>query len=697
MVWRKISGLSYCTYGAICIATIAVLFLSSNSQASPFRFSGEWGYDQTDKQGQQEFYTQTYGATFNRQVNQAISYNGDVRYSSSWREESTKQEVLTPSLSMMLVNDFFQVGLSGSAIERMEEGNTDQSDRYWESRFFSKWRQRFVPQMRFSFGQRIELDDVVPKTLDTETTNGNANVDWEVGFGKITYNYRWQDRNNDVALTEDKSSGHFAKFDTSRSFLANRLQVNFSQTYSEDDFEYISKSLTNQFVPLTINQAWESDDSSPLNDTDYPLLSAPALSDGNTTAFTINSGDYQNIAVEVDLSFFPKVDKIYVYTDIDITTPIANQFQWDLYSNAGPFVNLNWNLLATNLTYVYNNTERRFEITIPGLQSNLIKLVSTSTPPLTNVVITEVEAFYEFSTPGVAFSIENKTQTNKTDFGLNYSFAENLKASYSLFYETRELSNDVTTDQSSHAGSLNWKPSIYFDSRLRASLTDRDDGNGAESSGRSYSLDVSSPPLPTVDLNYGIVRTESYTGDTKNSTSHGYHINSAAQLYEDLSSSLDFNYSTFTRETTGDETKTFDSRLQVTSRFNPQLAVNLSGSYNNSKSQTTTETVSSDLTINWRVSDQLLVQATGSQRWLEETPDQTGGNMKVVLALTPKCQIDLNYNVVESGDTRQDAAANLRWNINKLLSAQFNSGYRLSNDVEDWNIGVRVTAALGGH
>lgn len=702
MVLDKISGLSCYTLLVFCIATLFVFFVSSISYASPFRFSGVWGYDQTKNQGQDDFFTQTYGATFNRQVNQAIRYNGDVRYSSSWREDSPKLEVWTPSLNIALVNDFFQVGLSGSSTERMEQQKADYSNRFWESSFTSRWRKKFMPGLRFNFGQNLELDEEVPKSFDTQRNNGNANVDWDIAIGKITYNYRWQDHINDVALTEDKTKGHFAKFDTSRSFLANRLRVNFSQTYSEDDIEYISTTGApgTQLLPLTFLQdPMAEDDTTPLNNSDVlPLDQWAGLSDliTNATAFTVPTGQTINFVLNVNLSTYTnaQVDKIYLYTTNDITTVTALQFQWDLYSNTN--LSSNWNIEASNIIPVYNETERRFEFDIvPGLTDGFIKLVTTSTPP-SDIEFSEIEAYYNYPVPiGTAFSIETKTQTNKTDFGFNYRFSEKLRAAYSLFYEASELSTDVKTDQSSHAGSVNWKPSVYFDSSLRASLTENDPGTGVESSGRTYSFDVSSPPLPTVDLNYGVVRSESYTDNIKESTSHGYHINSAAQLYEDLTANLDLNYTTSANESTGSESKNFDSRLNLTSRFSPQFAVNLSASYNNSKSQRTVETVSSDLTINWRISDKLLVQGSGNQRWQDETPDQRGGNMKVVLAITPKCQVDLNYNVADLEDTRQDAGMNIRWNINKFLSAQFNSGYRIYNDIEDWNMGLRITAALG--
>lgn len=715
----KMSGIIHSTRIVLCIAILAVVFGNSISYASPFRFSGDWGYDQTDQEGQEEFYTQTYGASFNRQINQALSYNADVRYTKSWREEGLNQETLTPVLDMILANDFFQAGLSGSARERMGDESADTSDRYWESHLSSNWRKRFFPEMRFNFGQNIEKNDDNPRTIDIKTTSGNASFDWDVEIGKITYNYRHQESVNDVSLTEDKTSGHFAKFDTTQFFLANRLQVNFSQTYSEDDFEYISiiGPSGSQLLKFTLNQTLfvEDTDLIPVPGDNSPQLNdEPELLDGDTSTVPASisavptSGRSLEFAFNVNtLQYGPdaQVDKVYIYTSVDITQPPLNvnpaNITWSLYSNTNLFSD--WTPEAPPALIVYDPVEQRFEFDItPGLTSPYVMLVANPTPTTPVDYFTEIEAYYNFSgSAGATFSVESKTRTNKTDFGLNYKFNEKLKAVYTLFYETRDISNDVAndveTDQSSHTGSLNWKPSKYFDSMLTASLTEQDNGTGGDSSGRTYSFDVTSPTLPTIDLNYGLDRTESYIGDVKISSSNGYHINSGAQLYEDLSASLDLNYATIKREITDEEAKIFDSRLRLTSRFNPQLAVNFSGGYNNSKSQTSADTFLTDMTINWRISDKLLIQGTGTQKWLEETPDQTGCNMKIVLALTPKIQSDLNYNVVDSGDTRNDAAMNLRWSINKLLSAQFDSGYRTYNDTEEWNISVRVTAAIGSN
>ena len=378
-------------FKTVLLVNIVLLNVASISQASPFRFTGEYGIGQVKDEDWLQFYRQTYGATFNRQVNQGFNYTADIRYTNNWQEQGTRDQVLMPSLNMNLVNDFFQVGLSGSSTEQFNDETADTSDRYVEGTFASKWRKQYVPELRFRYGIRQQFDDETPRTSDTDTDNGNANVKWDIGIGEITYNYSWQDRTNDVNSTEDNNDNHFARFDTSRAFLADRLRVDFSQTYSDDKSEFVSKTGASgsELIRLNVNQTYAGDDSTPDDNFDAPLNPVPALSDGNTTttALTINqiTTPDMNIGLVVNLTFYPQIDKVYLYTDVDISTN-APAFTWDLYSYdlAQPVVDpptevRSWINEITDVPFNYNPSERRFEFDVSGItnKSNRYRFIES--------------------------------------------------------------------------------------------------------------------------------------------------------------------------------------------------------------------------------------------------------------------------------------------------------------------------------
>ena len=687
----------------LVLVSMLFVLLPATVWATGGGYTAAGGYDQNETTGQTNFLDQSVYLAFDQQVTHAFSYKADFRYSRAWREETATNEVWSPSLLLNLTNDLFHMSFSGLARETNPEDAAKTRDLQWQGVWSSNWRKGRVPQIYFNYGQRFEEDDLVPTARDSVTDNGTARVDWDLSKVKMGYNYSRFNREDRVGLLENSSDTHQAHVDYRDGFMENRLRVNLSQRFTRSDSEYYSGRSTVQDVDVASLSAESGLDATPATQT--ALVANPALidSDFTTTAVTVNPGDDLNINLVPSYTpILTQVDKIYIYTDVDIST-IYTGFDWQIYTNPDPTTNPTWtlhgSLAGTSPDITYDAVQRRIEIdlnnTLGGVTAAYVKLYTSATP-LVAVNFTEVRTLCELVFTFATSSYEARSDTYRSDLGLSYTFNPKLVLDYNFYLETRDSSTGNDTDSTNHNGRLTWDYSRYFKSILRSSINRQDRENGEESSSNSYGLDILSSPLDTLDVNLGLDHIDSYNDGTRVSTNDSVSLSCIGRLYPDLSSSLDINYHQSKLERTGQESEVFDTALSLTSWLTPRLTGYLRTDYSKSSSTVDIESEGADLSMSWRLSELFSLSFGGQQRWTTDTADSKSLYARTVMAFSRKVQADLSYRLTDTIDTSQNAAMSLRWNISPHLGMLVDGGYQLSgSEQETWNIRLKLTANVG--
>jgi hypothetical protein len=515
-------------------------------------------------------------------------------------------------------------------------------------------------------------------------------VDWETAWdilpAKTFYSYYGNEGTDKVTNLDNTNENHFARLQLGRSFWANRFNFSFSQQYSSNHQE--SEGPIGTPRPRTIFQCMAGEDDTPDED---PLPDNFNLIDHDyeTSALVIEPDEEMNIGVKVD---YQQIDLFYFYTVEDLI-PADQNFSWDLWvSKDGD----DWTREANNLAFIYNPSFRRFEIDIPGVKANYLKLVTTHTPA-NAVDFSEVEVMQR----AISEKEKRDYENYMTDLGLGFRLTTDLNLNYSLsLEESKSDSNydeDRSQDRRTQAGTLAWTPSPYFSPSLNVSEY-RQDYNGdnetqqPDTLTRFYSLSITSVPLSTLDLSSSLTRSENYEDDKKISTTDSYSLYVTAVLFPDLDSSLDLTYSTTDDEEQDEDTRTFGARPYLTARLSPKLTADLTGEYNKSMGETDSVSKDATLTLNWRPSDIFSLRGSANYTWEEDEADRSNYTVSMSVLPSDKTQVSLTYSYADRTSTTETYTISCNWTINSIFSMNLNGGYQIKEDENPWGISGQLAA-----
>lgn len=678
----------------ICCWSLFVLFGilvgDKIALASSLDLTGNWQYYHTENGDSQDSYLQNYNFDFSKDITEAMVFNGSMRYNRN-ENEGRVTEILYPTLDFVISNDIFRFDLSGTATENRDSEGSDLTDNSWETRLYSEWNQDWWPGFRLYYGEGRSKDDQSPRTVNTDSTQMGIDVDWnsawDIAPAKAFYSYYRTEGRDRVTHSENTSDSHFARLQFNTSTWDNRIALSFSQQFNYNHQEFKGPIGTPR--PCTISECMAGVDTTPGEGTLLVTDESRALVDNDlrTSALEIGTDEEMNIGVRVDSH--QRVDLFYFYT-VDRLRLEDQDFRWELWVSEN---GSDWDQESTDLTFIYNSTLSRFEIEIPGVEVNYLKLVTTHTP-------TDTIAFSEVQVMRRAESEkeENDYTDYVTDIGLGFRLATDLNLNYNLsldFGKSEYGDSDRRQDRRTQTGSLAWTPSRYFSPSLSASEyrqdydSDDQDDNGTLS--RSYSFRIASDPLSTLDLSMGITRSENYESGDKQSTTDNYNLYITAILFPDLDTDLDLNYST-TDNVDEENSRSYGVTNTITARLSPKLIADLTSEYSKSEAESDTTSKSSALTLIWRPSDIFSLRGSSSFTWEDEDDDQT--NYKLVFNFIPthKTQVSLTYSYADSTTTTESYSVFWSWEINRIFSVYANGSYRIKEDNEPWSINGQLTA-----
>ncbi len=658
---------------------------------------GEVGGD-SDEQEDISTYSQRYYLQWAPQVSRALFIDTNMNYSDTWTSGAGSREILSPTANFMVRNDLFQAEANALLNQTNNSNASNKTDTTWEGLIQSNWDYPLWPQLSANIGQNWYTDDEDVPVIDSYRDWAELTAEWTYNDFEAYYSYYRQQRDDNAdgsALEEDR---HFGRIDYQRMLFAGRGNFSISQqiTSSTTDFTTaLTDGSANIIVPVT--QGIAGVDNLPATGA---LPSNPGLIDGNldNPAFTIRLHEVANIGVRTD---FQSTDVLYLYTP-ELDPAVVNEttaLGWDLYTSDD---GIQWLLAQNSPATVYNQDRNRYEVKTGGIQTIYIKLVITAWPLLTDIPITEIEAYRSESGTGTDLT-DNQTYTRYlTDFNARYDPTATTRLTYSLVWDSSAFNTGNDRDRLFQSASYSWRYNRYFIPRFTINNTETRNSEIADTTRRSYGVTIETHPLQTLEGSLSLTRNENYEDDVLTDDNHSITLLSTAQLYPDLDSTLDINLIFNNNELDNrGSSEAFGIRWTLTSRLRENLLADLITEYGANTLDFTEVSNEDDsggrttLNINWRPSDLVSVLVNGSQGYGEQWSNYQSFllNAQFSVVRTSKTHLILGYRVnATKDDTLQGFNCNWTWNISQYLTSRSTGNYILTEDGIVWTLSTRLTA-----
>ncbi|MEJ2033393.1 MAG: hypothetical protein P8Y63_10225, partial [Deltaproteobacteria bacterium] len=652
------------------LSPLLLLFLMGwASPAFALSFNGYWDYRQSGGEGvktRTEF-QQRYnlgigvgpGVTY--RPTPAITATGVVGYSRNYHGTGnglTPTEELTPSAQVSLFNDIFLAQVSGNTSTITTGSGAKRTTDSWGTTLASRWDMPLWPQLRLNYGERTEtrgsatLDE--PGTQDKYT--GLA-LDWDLLLAQLSYQYNKSEIEDLATGTLTERQSQFARLETSGIFWNRRLNFTLAQQvrYATQDFTFGAAAREDGFfeLPLAGAQA-QAQLTDPVTGPD-PEDVAPSSPFGDGTTLSVPAG--QRLNLSVSFASQQQIDILRLSLD-----PLTSQeselagLQWDLYipnPNYDPSDPLNepWKLAASGIPTTYDSSRKSFELAI---YRRIAKFMVVATLPADlALTFTQVQPL---SLLGNEFSGGTTNIDYLTNFSTAIRLTRTLTAYSSLAMENVKNSvgdNSFENGIRTVSGGLHWTPVPYITDSINLSENRQTQTGEPDQINRSYSVTMATIPLPTMNLVFGVTRTEQYSGEQNTLSGIRYNMTSKAQIYPDLDAALYLSQNYFKiwdPEGFFIDGSSFSSRLDLHAQLLRSLTGEIITNYyqrqsESGSSQTTSrQDIDSTLNMIYRPSDLLLLSGAYTRFFNSEASDRLRLTLGLQLINTPKTRLTFNLN-----------------------------------------------------
>lgn len=706
---------------ALAILIASLLLLVPETHAKPLSLMGNWqadfrGSDQDRRDDGLVSTTQRYTLQWRPAITEKMSMAVDFAYSNQWLEGSGTRRLWQPGIRFDVGNDIFALDLNLYGGQRTTDNSTDSKNLNWAASLTSTWDYPLWPSLFFNMGQRWSESE----------SSRSLSTTYEYLYSFLTSGFQWSGYHLDTFyqyslsrseyISKDSyedSESHFAKVGYANSFLNNRVNFSFSQLYN-----HISRQLefdgSRSDSEITLTRAFAANDFTPESGA---LPQNGALVDRNydASAFTITFQQPANLAIRTD---FREVDRVFVYTTKDPNYQIIdmNAVRWDLYtSNDG----VNWQRAKTDLSAGFNDNEYRFEVRTGKVQTVFMKLFVKGWPTGNDINITEIEA-YTTVTSAPGSNNETKSTNYNTNLYLGIVPLTDTRLSYSFGWDRNEFSPDANdSDRYTNNIRLSWQGSRLFTPSFSISNNMYQD-TLTDNESRSYSLNIASVPIRTVDFSLGLSRNEFYEFNEQQTLQHSISLKSRATLYPDLTTELNLGYSKNENKEIGQEFNSQYIQWLIRSRLRKGLTLDLDTYYstatydyglvlnNNPGIHSVNPFQVSDrasgytrLQTNWRLSELLSMTLNGRLEYGDQEGHSVVFNTRYLVFRTSKTHVTANYSFntvhTETGlfsETNNTNTFNVNWvwDISRFFTFNTNLNYYITENNNSWSIVTFLTA-----
>lgn len=604
---RSVFRLSWFLMVIILLNTV----LSLDAAAKVIKLHSEFNYINSDSkitnktsgevlESKLSAFNQLYNLSLLKPVYPYLTFAGGVlfnidNYTSTFEssQSETEKKTIRPFVELNLKNPVYKAGIKyhKDQIDQKITGTPDTQDVRDELNVVLGWRPEDLPEMNLHYLNTHTYND--PETVDSIEKQLTFNTRY-LAWKKIDFKYFYtrSESENNINGSETLGQNHNGNINYSNNFFNNRFSLSTGYKIRYNTFEIPGNESVG--TPLLRSAGlWSLDDTPE----DGPALALnPSLIDGNFTASSgldIGLGGDETTLTNIGLDFGvpSNVDKILVWVDRRLTTPIADTFSWSVYTSPDNTDTSTWTLHAVVFPASFGVFEDRFEISFPEINTRFVKVVTRPLSPVVpdaalfpNIFVTEMQAFTTLS----GASVQNKTTRTDHNYNLNLRGKLNDQTflGYNLFYSLREQdpSSDKQTELSNgiyanHTFNRMFSASTSFSQTNSTS-------NGEERTNNDFAASLKANYLKTLGqtLTYSATKITEVDGSSSTNT---LFLRTNAKLYKGWSAYIDTGYN-WRRPLEGEQTTSTNFRSGTNIVPNEKITLNMNFSRTKTEGQTST-------------------------------------------------------------------------------------------------------------
>ena len=674
------------------------------SPAFALNFNANWDYLESGGEGRETYrqFQQRYnlgvGQSLSYQPTRAITASAGIGYSRSQRDSGNGMvnvDQLTPISQLTVANDIFVTSLSGTLSKTRYNStagvDSESSSKSWDASLASAWVVPFFPSLTFNIGEMTDTNErnisAVDQSVSTTTYNKGMNMDWDLVLARMFYTYSDQTA-VDPYENQTDSQSHFARFETGGKFLDRRLSFNFAQQFQRSTQDFILKGkdeggayrfpIKGQTLAAVTDPLSAADPFAAPEPIAVPLFDYLSLRDSNFDDPVLSVEPDLRVALAFKFDFAEQIDIVRLTASTLLTSAQAAAMQWRLYLKDP--TDTGWVLAPDSVPTTYDPILKSFTMTLGRSEREIMLVAVNNTGD--KLEFTEAETF--------SLRAENFGSTNLarlSSLGVRVKLTKSLNASANVtldHFESDSGDNVTTNDRRSTSAHLGWTPVPSFSPSVSFSETRESTNEQEESLNRSYSFNLATIPLPSMNVTFGASQSENFNGTRKISASTRYNLTTMARIYPDLNAAL-YLATRETEELKSSErifitTTSFSARLNLNAQLRRDLAANLTSNYLTRQQdyESRSENADAIYSLQYRPSAIFSLRGAYATTLLGQGPsDKWTVGLNLALLRTHKARLNLTATHSQAERVSDSLAVDGTWDISKnlLLASRTNLVY----------------------
>ncbi len=624
------------------ILIILAICVGWNGPAKAIDFSANWRYFDTSEEKPR--WTQSYSLILSSWATNALSTNLSLRYT---RQDQAGEwhELYTPVLALNLLNDWFNLNFSATATENRRSDGPDFSTRSWDTNLTTSYRDY---NWRLYYGQASQKDDRDPHRVNTDSDHWGLSVNKSWDLLTFYADYRGTSSKDHVEKTKTTTDSYFLRGEISDTW--KKLHYSFSQqiNYIKNDWKSKATGPTRKAL-INTTASWHLADNTKLQKDDYIIIDT----------------NYQEI------------DLIVLYVNNLTMEEVDPNVKWKI----------EWSNDQNTWTEIANDVSLPYEFSTTFKEGRYLKLTVISGKDDLNSPLIRT---YKYLPSGVT-SYTFKSKSYQTSASLGYTIDERKNISYNLFYNKNLPDPGKNNESLSNSVTGYW----YINKLLQTTTTfstNRDKTQGQKSkSNYNFSINILSEFLETLTTTTTYTHSLNKEGSEKISTTDTITLSTAAELYPDLETRWDLNYTHGKNYETNSKTDSFNSHVNVTARVKPSLTITGIYDFTHTKSRGEKSATSTDHFANidaiWRPSESLLIRGSEYIKWGKNQKTLVTSNYSLWVNVNPKIQVNFLYSGTrQKGQNSDRVSSTLSWDISRYWFFKTTYSWEKTEDEKRWSI-----------
>jgi hypothetical protein len=676
------------------------------------------------------------------QFNIRTNFRDSETIDSMDKTETSYNRSIEPGLDLTLGSPMYSLSTGIRRREQWSAAHMNNDNRKTNEYYYSRLSLSpdLLPTLSIQLDRQRNYDYLAPRTVDDSSSvySINSTYDLPPGDVKFRYNINYSYNVNKTPLSPANKTigenfygsyniGYFGRVWQDKGDYSMNYQGDYSRNKIEQFVTQTGKVLTER-IPFA--GLYKFDDrliKDPINielGTENRLIN----NDFTTPITDINIGPitppttHTNHNIGIWVSPENTIDRLYIYVDRDVSGDVnlGNVINWKVYKSNSNTAVTTWTEITASQVTIFTDTLNnifRYEIKFLTEQNasyfkvvNLATVDSSKVGPTDPVYVTEIEALgtdqaddEKLIDVSNSFSQQLSLNANfrpagKLTLALNYSMDRSDQNMVSLLNSVGGIFENIFTDSFTdektgfiskitrgYSASAVWLTHRFLVTTFRVQRSESFDNiEETDVKSNSYNVSFLTEPLPTLNANLSLVRSDSSSFSEKVSTNDSMVLSVGSRLYRDLNMITDVIYTrshSFVSETDS-------SSQQLNGTLDALLTHKVSGTLTYHYSRSVSEGTPSDSKeasafITYRTGK--LLNITGNFK-INDSDGETSTAEGILLDWLPLPAVRLNSNYQhidsEPGPIRADTLNSyVIWYITKFANVRLINNY--SRQVDD--------------